>query len=268
MNIISLNTWCGRRFDALKEFVVRQSREVDVFCLQEVIIGGPHAYIAGGKARGAEYEELVSALPDFQAYHAISAATSPFIQELLDARAQGDGLALLINKKHTILASGSMPLYDGDPFALTPSRAGADTGQILWARIQDSHGKQYLVATVHGLFLDMRDPSPAKGDTSERIEQSRRILDFIKQQNCPSVVIGDFNLRPETKSIAMLSGDMRNLITEYGITNTRNVEYADMEKYKDYIADYAFVSKEVQVKNFTVLPDVVSDHAPLLLELH
>ena len=59
---------------------------------------------------------------------------------------------------------------------------------------------------------------------------------------------------------------MENLIAKYRITNTRNAEYKDMELYKDYIADYVFVSPEIKVSDFKVLPDVVSDHAVLMLE--
>ena len=266
MNILSLNTWYGKRFDALREFVINRSKETDVFCLQEMIIGGPREYVAGGKARGSLYEELAAVLPEFQALHAVSPSTSSFIEELRSVDAQGNGLAIFIRKTITILESGSLSLYDGDPFALTASRAGAGTGLMLWAHVQDAQGKRYTIATLHGLFLDLRLPSPAKRDTPERIEQSRRIVDFIKKQQYPCIVVGDLNLRPETQSIAMLSEVMRNLISEYGITNTRNYEYELMEEFKDYIADYAFVSKEITLREFKVLPDVVSDHAPLMLE--
>jgi endonuclease/exonuclease/phosphatase family metal-dependent hydrolase len=56
---------------------------------------------------------------------------------------------------------------------------------------------------------------------------------------------------------------MRNLITEYGVTSTRTSLYT---KTEERFADYIFVSKDIEVKDFKVLPDVVSDHAALLLE--
>jgi endonuclease/exonuclease/phosphatase family metal-dependent hydrolase len=59
----------------------------------------------------------------------------------------------------------------------------------------------------------------------------------------------------------MLEDGMRNLIREYKITSTRTSFYPKTEKF----ADYFFVSPEVQVNDFQVLPDEVSDHAPLLL---
>ncbi len=77
---------------------------------------------------------------------------------------------------------------------------------------------------------------------------------------------GEFNLQPKTESIAIIGSGMRDLIKEYGVTTTRNKYYADMEKYRDYIADYVFVSPNVRVADFKVLDNEVSDHFPLFLE--
>ncbi len=71
---------------------------------------------------------------------------------------------------------------------------------------------------------------------------------------------GDFNVLPETKSIQLLeAAGMRNLVREFGITSTRSPLYTKPEKYADYI----FVSKDIEVASFEVLPDVVSDHMAL-----
>ena len=74
---------------------------------------------------------------------------------------------------------------------------------------------------------------------------------------------GDFNLLPDTQSIKKLENfGLRNLVKEYNITSTRTSFYTKSEKF----ADYAFVSSEIAVKDFKVLPDEVSDHSPLYLE--
>ena len=56
---------------------------------------------------------------------------------------------------------------------------------------------------------------------------------------------------------------MRNLIKEYGITSTRTSFYEKENKF----ADHAFVSSDIEVVDFKVLPDEVSDHAALYLEI-
>ncbi|MGH7175090.1 MAG: endonuclease/exonuclease/phosphatase family protein, partial [Minisyncoccia bacterium] len=63
--------------------------------------------------------------------------------------------------------------------------------------------------------------------------------------------------------IVVLTEGMRNLIEEYKITSTRTSFYDETEKF----ADYAFVSPEAKVLDFKVLPEEVSDHAALYLEI-
>jgi endonuclease/exonuclease/phosphatase family metal-dependent hydrolase len=74
---------------------------------------------------------------------------------------------------------------------------------------------------------------------------------------------GDFNLPPNTKSLAMFEEfGLRNLISEYKINSTRTSFYTKEEKFADYI----FVSNGIKVNDFSVLPDEVSDHAPLFID--
>jgi endonuclease/exonuclease/phosphatase family metal-dependent hydrolase len=76
--------------------------------------------------------------------------------------------------------------------------------------------------------------------------------------------VGDFNLEMKTKAVCDLENAMKNLVKEYGFTTTRN------HYYENYVtvpfSDYAFVSNDVEVKNFEVLQDEVSDHLALSLE--
>ncbi len=78
------------------------------------------------------------------------------------------------------------------------------------------------------------------------------------------MLCGDFNLLPDSESLLMVERiGLRNLIREYGITSTRTSLYPKDGRY----ADYAFISEGIQLKSFKVLPDEVSDHAPLLIEI-
>ncbi|MCU0680644.1 MAG: hypothetical protein MUF50_05100 [Planctomycetes bacterium] len=56
-----------------------------------------------------------------------------------------------------------------------------------------------------------------------------------------------------------------NLIEKYKITCTRSSYYRNLASHTHF-ADYAFISPEIMVNNFFVLPDEVSDHLPLFLE--
>ena len=77
------------------------------------------------------------------------------------------------------------------------------------------------------------------------------------------MLCGDFNLAPDTQSLRMLeAAGLRNLVAEFGVTSTRTSLYRRPERF----ADYVFVSPGVDVSAFRVLPDEVSDHAPLMLQ--
>lgn len=80
--------------------------------------------------------------------------------------------------------------------------------------------------------------------------------------------MGDFNIRPASASIKNFNKIFSNLIEKNNISKTRTVFYKDMEKYGDYISDYAFVSPDISVKSF-IAPEeiIVSDHSPLILEI-
>ena len=60
---------------------------------------------------------------------------------------------------------------------------------------------------------------------------------------------------------------MRDLIKEYNITSTRSKLYNKHEKPVLY-ADYIFTSSEIEINDFNILSDVVSDHLPLLLDFN
>ncbi len=91
------------------------------------------------------------------------------------------------------------------------------------------------------------------------------MIERIRALKAEYVLLGDFNLTPDTISLQMFEKELgcRDLIKEYGITSTRTHLYPKENKF----ADYAFVSRGVSLKKFEVMPDVISDHSPLLVEL-
>ena len=134
---------------------------------------------------------------------------------------------------------------------------GARHDRILqWARCRYLD-QSFMVSHVHGLWNGL-----GKTDTPDRLKQPQLIHEFSQSQSCPHILCGDFNLRPDTKSIELLGDQWRNLISEFNITSTRTPLYDKTEPY----ADYVFVTPGIEVNAFSVLDAVVSDHAPLYLE--
>ncbi len=134
-------------------------------------------------------------------------------------------------------------------------------GIALWSLLQIEERKLYII-NVHG------DSRPInKQDSEERIYQSQTIIDFLKDKAGLKIVGGDFNLFPDTQSVKMFEEcGYRNLIREYNIDTTRN-ELAWIYPEKHLFADYAFVGPGVEVIDFQVPKNEISDHLPMILEI-
>ncbi len=257
MKLISLNIWGGKVFAPLMEFIERAARDTDVFCFQEMFFGHePRLTVLD--ARENIYEELQHALPDFIPYPRYAPEGSKFAGELPPVRI---GQAIFARKDISVTESAGFYTYPDTSPVMQDYKIRL-TGNFQYIRIIERRN-EYIVGNIHGLWLP-----GTKGDTPERLEQSKILLDFYSAHpGSKHILCGDFNLHPDTQSIAMLgAGGVRNLLREYGITLTRTTLYKDMEKYNDPVADYAFVSPDVSVSAFRVLPDVVSDHSPLVVE--
>lgn len=258
MKIISLNCWVGKLYDSLVDFIKKHNEKVDVFCFQEVVFGGPDDFFSHHKIHGQVFEKMKLILKNYAVYASPNQRDSYFGEDKYKiTNGANIGQAIFVKKEIDSLDPGSFLVYpkDNDPFE--KELRGSITGKCQHV---DLEGKISLIS-VHGLWQG------GKGDTPERLEQSRRIIDFVERKGKPALVLGDFNLFPDTESVGILSRKFRNLISDHKIDRTRSSFYHDMEKYKDYIADYAFLSPEIKLKDFRVLEDEASDHLPLFMEI-
>ncbi|MEK7549850.1 MAG: endonuclease/exonuclease/phosphatase family protein [Patescibacteria group bacterium] len=240
MKIISLNTWAGRIHQPLMDFF-KKNKDIDIFCLQEIY------HEAEGKEPDARSEDahnlfidIKNALPLYEGYF------RPAFEDFY-------GQAIFIRKNITIEEEGDVFIFENN----NPEQRGIHSRNLQYIRLNIS-GKPTLIANVHGLWNGQ-----GKTDTPDRLEQSRKISEFLNKSSDQKILCGDFNLSPDTESLAIVEKGMRNLVKEHGITSTRTSFYDKENKFADYI----LVSSEVIVKDFRVLPDEVSDHSPLLIEI-
>jgi exonuclease III len=168
------------------------------------------------------------------------------------------GLALFVKKDIQTLEYGGRFVHKEEGYE-DPNDIGRHARKIQFVRIGENN-TPLTVINFHGLWN-----GEGKGDSEDRILQSQNILNFLKEQTGEVVLCGDFNLTPGTESLRMIENfGLRNLIGEYGITSTRTSLYAKSERH----ASYVFVSRGIQVIDFKVLPEEVSDHSALLLEIN
>lgn len=234
--------------ESLTGFFAQQAKDIDVFCLQEIFKGAGDEVLqdvtANPKVNPKLFEAIAEALPDHEGYFC------PVFKEAY-------GIACFIRKGIEIEDRGDIQLTEGDQY-LDPEYPGADHARRMqWFTLKDGE-RSVFVSNLHGHWA----PGD-KSDTDESMEQSRRIFDLLKSHDEQKVICGDFNLHPKTQSIKMFDEAFRNLVMENGVMSTRTSFFHWPQKFADYI----FVSRELPIKSFAVLPDEVSDHAPLMVEI-
>lgn len=267
MKLISLNIWGGNLYEPLMEFIKYHAADTDIFCFQEMY-DTPTDHSKAGFARIDILKRITEALPDFDIhYHPAESGTHLFNPDYFPHANDPDklssilidcssGLATCVRKNIPVVGIENSFVYG--EYNGVEKRIVETYSRNLTTLTLDTPLGRVAVSNFHGLWMQGR----GKGDTPERIIQSEKIKAIIDANPTDKKIIcGDFNLMPETKSIAILEQGMKNLIREFNVTTTRSSHYPKTEKF----ADYTFVSPAVEVIDFKVLSEEVSDHLAMQL---
>jgi len=252
MKLLSLNIWGGRVHDPLISFIKDRAVDTDIFCFQEVYRTTANVQIVG-EVYANIYEEIEKTLSDHSGHFAVAEEKRSDIG-ITDFDLEY-GLATFTRK--SLETKTHDHFFVHKHLGAERSEMGFSGARLLLRNSFEKDGKTFSIANFHGLHNGL-----GKTDSDERLVQSKNIKEFLNQINTPKILCGDFNLLPDTKSIAILEEGMRNLIKEYEITSTRSSFYPKETKF----ADYVLVSPDIEVLDFKVLQNEVSDHLPLLLE--
>lgn len=247
MKLISINAYGGKLTDAFVEFLKRH-RDIDVFCLQEVYHDAQNKdMIWGTLGSNLNFlEDIKKHCLDYDSYY------RPHLEDWW-------GLAMLVKKELPVFEEGETFVHKFKGHNPQKEPLGYTAKNIQFLKTENN-GKPITVLNFHGLWN-----GNGKEDTEDRLEQSRNIIKFVKMIKGDFILWGDFNLSPDTESLQMINRELncRELIKEYEIASTRTSLYTKPNKF----ADYVFVSKGIKIIDFKILPDEVSDHTPLLLEI-
>ncbi len=252
MKLISLNIFGGKWFEPLVAFLKEQRDSTDIFCFQEVFSTSSDRTDAGWGARADVYERISEILTEFTGFFA--PGESGFCYE---GKADFDlsyGLAVFVRKGLSISTHGNIVAFENRD---DDHLYGGLSRNLQYATITQDE-KQITIANLHGIWIKDTD----KRDNEHRLEQSMNVKKFLDQIQGKKILCGDFNLRPDTRSLAILEDGMRNLVKEYNVLSTRSSFYEKECKFADYI----LVSPDIKVKDFKALPVEVSDHLPLMVE--
>lgn len=241
MKLITLNMWGGRVANPLTDFL-KKNIDTDIFLFQEIV-----KYDDIKSPPPPDRTNVPLALPNYQPYFA-------------PAKSNGFGLGAFIKKGINVNEEGNVFVHKN--FDSMVEKDWTTIGKNIQYIKLVYKDEKYTIFNFHGLWA-----TSGKSDTEERLKQSEKIIGLVKKFEGKIIICGDFNLRPDTKSIKMLEDELglRNLITEYKVTSTRTSLYTRSD---EKFADYILVSKNVEVKDFKVMPEEVSDHAALYLEFN
>lgn len=134
-----------------------------------------------------------------------------------------------------------------------------DHGRALEQVILQINEKKLQILNVHGIWNIEK-----KGD-ARTLAQCAFILEKAMEKELPTIIVGDFNLHPETESINLINQKFTNLIKQYDITSTRPTVKDGLD-VGNSVDDYIFVNSKIKVKEFRVIQTDISDHYPLLLD--
>ncbi len=252
MKLITLNTWGGRAGkDKLLGFF-DQHRDIDIFCLQEIWSDQDDDY-EGQIVGGLPLEHSNIMVYGLQEITALLDTHTPYFRPHFT---DDYGLLIMIKKSIKVIDEGEVYVHKHKGYQ-PKGDVGRHARNVQYITIATEHG-QRTVMNFHGLWNGR-----GKGDSADRLRQSDKIIQFLKTLDNPFVLCGDFNLLPSTASLKMLEDfGLRNLIAEHNIRSTRTSHYQKPDKFADYI----FTGGEVEIRDYAVLPDEVSDHSPLYLE--
>lgn len=250
MKLISLNTWVGRAGkEGLLNFF-KKYKDTDIFCLQEIWEGGEHAieYYAKTWGKGITNTQITD----------ISKILNNHSAFFYPSHEDFYGLAIFIKKDIKIIEEGEI-------FVHKTKKDTFDKEDVNHARnlhyitLETPKGIKTIV-NFHGLWNGQ-----GKYDTNERLLQSDNIVNFLKNIQHPYILCGDFNLLPNTQSLKKLEDlGLRNLIKEFGVVSTRSSHYKKPNKF----ADYMLVSEGIEVNDFRMLPDEISDHLAMHTDIN
>ena len=246
MKIITLNTWGARAGLKRLENFFSKYQDADVFCLQEIWQAHDENLIEARDPRLVPdlLEKVASWLPEFHHYF------RPQYRGIF-------GLATFVRRSIEVLTEGELFVFKEQGFE-NPAAIGNHARNIQFVRVRTVGGPLTIV-NFHGLWNGQ-----GKADTEDRLLQSRKIAEFISHVDPPYVLAGDFNLRPDTESFKILTEACpRDFVTEFQVKSTRSSLYKKPEKFADYILG----SRGLSARAFEVLPEEVSDHMALRVQL-
>lgn len=252
IKVLSLNLWNGGRLlNQAKEFLYEQ--QADLMFLQEAYNGKNP--LIGDRFRTVQI--LSSVFPNHDFY---------FAPVFLDKRQEEGNLehGQLIISKFPLTQQKSihfdMPYDEYDHDSITDFSNFPTLLQTAFVQINNIKIK---LLNIHGPVNN-----DGTADSPPRIKMRNVILKEIENQ--PHVILaGDFNVQPQTKTIASIEEKLTSIFKDELITSF-NLQQKNLEKYPGFataVVDMMFIRPNFKIINKLCPQANISDHLPLIATL-
>jgi endonuclease/exonuclease/phosphatase family metal-dependent hydrolase len=249
LNINSDNYW-----DTLVSYLT--SHDFDILQFQEVTGKDTICYTSINSKRDG-FEELT------RLFHDKYKGELAIAQRYTSSPHSYMGNATFYRKDFSLIKRQEVTLFHEQEYFPSDYKTGETSGRNLLHLTLEVEKKQISFLTTHFAW---------GWDHIEKPHQTRQgeiIINYLQTVAAPFIFSGDFNLTPEQPVIQKLDKLARNLTAENKITNTLNPKNhrAKILFPKGLAVDYIFISKDLQVKNFAVVDEGLSDHFGLTVEI-
>lgn len=245
MKVLQINVWGGRIKDGLSRFIAEG--KYDVICMQEAVWSDDcneflESYI--------DTVDKIQRLAGFE----YALKTSNYGTNVLSDGSRFElGNAILSRipftsvKERCILGEYTVTAHASDyktasGHSYTAQKAILDNG--------------IAIVNYHGYW--QKDPIGNK----TTIACMRKVVEFIRDDTCPTIMCGDLNLVSESPAMRELDF-MRDLTAVNHVKTTlRNIRFI-----KDVACDHILITDELESKSFEAINAPVSDHMALVAEI-
>ena len=124
--------------------------------------------------------------------------------------------------------------------------------------------KMLKVATTHKSY------SGGFKEDKEKINETKKLVGFLKKHPKNLILTGDFNLSPDAKSIKMIGDELKHCGPDYAepTWTTKPFSFMGFEETKlKWRIDYIFASKNIKILNSKIIKTKFSDHLPIIVEI-
>lgn len=240
MKILQLNTWMGKIEGNLERFL--QTHDFDVICMQEVMSSPDRTLHLSRLCVDQSRLQKAARLP------------YAFFSPNWGCEFAGGTLKLgnLILSKIPFKEQLSTFVHGAYDPKTVLDQTPRNNLNVQIVRLSNG----FTVVNHHGFWR----PNPL-GD-AETIAVFQRLVDIIRPQPTPLVLCGDLNVVHDAPAMRALDF-LRDLTDEHKVPTT----LSGVKVAHNVPCDHIMISPNVLINNFTVYPDLISDHLALSADL-